>query len=114
MRTDVNACTRGGTDTVRESALKADSERKIPRRTGESNLRQRRADPTLYQLGRLDSGSITQKLISGTDGVTDTDTNTESDRDRERQKNTGYERAGGNILLWYFRYIPFTRKGVGE
>ena len=40
----------GCTDTVRESALKVDSGRKIPCRTGESNLPQRRADPTLYQL----------------------------------------------------------------
>ena len=38
VRTDVNACdcTRGCTDTVRESALKVDSGRKIPCRTGES------------------------------------------------------------------------------
>ena len=52
MRTDVNAwdCTRGSTFTVRESALKVDSGRKIPCRTGESNLRQRRAGPMLYQL----------------------------------------------------------------
>ena len=49
--TDVNACdcTRGCTDTVRESALKVDSWRKIPCRTGESNLRRQRAGPTLYQ-----------------------------------------------------------------
>ena len=38
----------GFTDTVRESALKVDSGRKIPCRTGESNLRQRRACPTVY------------------------------------------------------------------
>ena len=52
---DVNACdrTQGCTDTVRESALKADLGRKIARRTGESNLRQRRADPTLYQLSYI-------------------------------------------------------------
>ena len=38
-RTDVNACdcTRGCTDTVRESALKVDSGRKILCRIGESN-----------------------------------------------------------------------------
>ena len=35
---------------VKESALKVDSNRKIPCRTGESNLRQRRDGPTLYQL----------------------------------------------------------------
>ena len=37
------------TDTIEESVLKVDSrgEKKIPCRTGESNLRQRRADPTL-------------------------------------------------------------------
>ena len=42
VRTDVNACDciRGCTDTVRESALKVDSERKIPCGTGDSNLRQ--------------------------------------------------------------------------
>ena len=52
VRTDVNACdcTRGCTDTVKESALKVDSGRKIPCRTGESNLPQRRAGPTRYQL----------------------------------------------------------------
>ena len=45
MRTDANAgdCTRGCTDTARESTLKVDSGRKISRRTGESNLRRRRA-----------------------------------------------------------------------
>ena len=36
----------GRSDTVRESALKADCGRKIPCRTGESNLRPRRAGPT--------------------------------------------------------------------
>ena len=51
-RTDVNAydCTRGCTDTERESARKVDSGKKISRRTGESNLRQRRDGPKLYQL----------------------------------------------------------------
>ena len=51
MCTDVNACdcTRGCTDTERESALKVDSEMKIPCGTGESNLRQRRDGPMLYQ-----------------------------------------------------------------
>ena len=34
-------------DTVRESALKVDSGRKIPPRTGELNLRQRRDGPML-------------------------------------------------------------------
>ena len=38
---------------VRESALKVDSGGKIPCRTGESNLRQRRAGPTLYQLSYI-------------------------------------------------------------
>ena len=51
VRKDVNACdcTRECTDTVRESALKVDCGRKIPCRTGESNLPQRRVGPTLYQ-----------------------------------------------------------------
>ena len=48
VRTDVNACdcTLGCTDTLRDSALKVDSWRKIPCRTGESNLRRQRALPT--------------------------------------------------------------------
>ena len=39
--------------TRRESALKVDSRRKIPCRTGESNLRRQRAGPMLYQLSYL-------------------------------------------------------------
>ena len=52
LRSEVNACdcTRGCPDTVRESALKVDSGRKIPSRTGESNLCRQRAGPMLYQL----------------------------------------------------------------
>ena len=55
VRTDVNACdlTQGCTDTVRESVLKVDCGRKIPCRTGESSLPQRRADATLYQLSYI-------------------------------------------------------------
>ena len=55
VRTDVNACdcARGCTDTVRESALIFNSGRKIPCRTGESNLRRRRAGPMLYQLSYI-------------------------------------------------------------
>ena len=44
---------KGCTDTVRESALKVDSGREIPCRTGKWNLSQERARPTLYQLGYL-------------------------------------------------------------
>ena len=43
----------GCTDKVRESALKADSGRKLPCRTGESNLPQWCAGPTLYQLSYI-------------------------------------------------------------
>ena len=45
----VNACNcaRECRDTVRESALRVDSGRKIPCRTGEPNLRRRRAGPIL-------------------------------------------------------------------
>ena len=43
----------GGRTHARESALKADSGRKIPCRTGESNLRQRRDGPMLHQLSYL-------------------------------------------------------------
>ena len=52
VRIDVNACdcTRGCTDTVRESLLKVASGRKLPCRTEESNLRRQRAGPMLYQL----------------------------------------------------------------
>ena len=55
VHTDVNAydCTRGCTDAVRESALKVDCWRKIPSRTGESNLRRQRAGPMLYQLSYI-------------------------------------------------------------
>ena len=38
---------------VKESALKVDSGRKIPRRIGESNLRERRDGPILYQLSYI-------------------------------------------------------------
>ena len=53
--TDVNACdcTQGCTDTVREFVLKVDSGRKIPCRTEESILRQRRAGRKLYQLSYI-------------------------------------------------------------
>ena len=52
VRTDVNACdcTRGCIHTVREPALKVDSWRELPCRIGESNLCQRLAVPTHYQL----------------------------------------------------------------
>ena len=55
MRIDVNACgcARGCTDNVWESAHKFDSGRKISCRTGESNLPQRRAGPTLSQLSYI-------------------------------------------------------------
>ena len=53
--TDVNACdcTQVCRDTRRESARKVDSGRKIPCRTGESNLRQRRGGSMLYQLSYI-------------------------------------------------------------
>ena len=45
----MHAIAQGGfTDTVRKSALKVDSGRKIPWRTGEWNLRQRRATELAY------------------------------------------------------------------
>ena len=43
----------GCTDTVGESALKVDSGRKIPCRTGESNLPQRRAGSKICQLSYI-------------------------------------------------------------
>ena len=55
VRIDVNACdcTRGCTDTVRESALKVVFRRKISCRAGESYLRRRRVGPVLYQLSYI-------------------------------------------------------------
>ena len=55
VRKAVNArvCTQGCTDTVRESALKVGSGRKISSRTRESNLPQRRAGPELYPLSYI-------------------------------------------------------------
>ena len=52
VHTNVNAydCTRGCTDTIRESALKVDSERKIPYCIRKLNLHQRCASLILYQL----------------------------------------------------------------
>ena len=55
---------RGCTDTVRECALKADTGRKISCRTGESNLRQRRAGPTLYQLSYIPELFLLSLFIS--------------------------------------------------
>ena len=50
----MHAIAHGGVRThVRQSALKADSGRKIPCHTGESNLRQQHAGPMLYQLSYI-------------------------------------------------------------
>ena len=69
MRTDVNECdcTRGCTDTLRESVLKVDSGRKIPCRTGESNLRRQLAGPMLYQLSYIPNQTCTwqRKVFEG-------------------------------------------------
>ena len=55
VSTDVNACdcTWGCKGTVQESALKADSGRKIPSCTGELNLLQPSASPMIYQLSYI-------------------------------------------------------------
>ena len=50
-------------DAVGDSALKFDSERKMACRTGESNLRHRRAGPTLYQLSYIPTHSLTPVSI---------------------------------------------------
>ena len=75
MHTDVNACdcTWGCTDTVRESALKVDSGRKIPCRTGESNLRRQHADLMLYQLSYIPTPTVCVHVIH-----TDMHTHTQS------------------------------------
>ena len=50
----MHAIAHGGcTDTEGESAPKVDSGRKIPCRTGESTLSQRRAGPTIYQFSYI-------------------------------------------------------------
>ena len=67
--TDINArdYTQGCMDTVRESALKVDSERKNSCRIGESNQRRRRAGPMLYQLSyipiQLQTCTLQQQLF---------------------------------------------------
>ena len=67
VRTYINAydCARGCTVTVRESALKFDSGRKIPCRTRESHLRQRRAGPALSQLRCIPIIIIITIIITG-------------------------------------------------
>ena len=58
----------GCADTVRESALKVDSGRKIPCRTEESNLRRRRAGPMLNHLNYIPNPDfdiiVGQRLVS--------------------------------------------------
>ena len=68
MLTDINACdcTWECTDTIRESAVKVEFRRKIPLRTGQSNLRKRRDCPTLYRVNyiptRIDLFGIYDRL----------------------------------------------------
>ena len=69
---------------VRESALKVDSERKIPCRTGESNLRQRRDGPMLYQLSYIEDAKDT-----GTNSGKSGTRNLEADSIRGRAESTG-------------------------
>ena len=59
VRTDVNACdcAWGCTDTLRESALKGDSGRKIPCHTRKTNQHRGRAGPMLYQLNYIPTKS---------------------------------------------------------
>ena len=71
VHTGVNPCdcTRGCTDTVRESALKVDSRRKIPCLTGMSNLCRRRAGSVLCQLSYISDpeasarGSVLLRIV---------------------------------------------------
>ena len=62
VHTDVNACdcTRGCTDTVRESPMHVDPGGKNPLPHRESNLRRRRAGPMLHQLNYIRN----QKTVS--------------------------------------------------
>ena len=68
VRTDVNArdCAQGCTDTVRESALKVDSGRKLPYSTEESILRQRFADLMVYQLNYIPTLCTAPLLVLST------------------------------------------------
>ena len=63
----MHAIAHGGhTDTVRECALKVDSRRKIPCRTGESNLHRRRAGPILYQLSYIPTPeALSRHILQG-------------------------------------------------
>ena len=67
MCTDADArlCTRVCTDTVRESALKVDSWRKIPCRIEELNRCQRHAGPALYQLSYIPLLTLTDDICRG-------------------------------------------------
>ena len=69
--------------TVRESALKNWLlEKKIPCRTGESNLRQRRDGPTLHQLSYIPNPNQGEKR----------------ERDRQTDRRTDLETAGDRIV----------------
>ena len=65
----VNACdcARGCMDTVRESGQKVDSGKKIPCRTGNSNLLQRLAGPMLYQLSYIPTSTCVRGFDPGVD-----------------------------------------------
>ena len=65
VRTDVNACscTWRCTETVRESALKGDSGRKIPCHIGESNLCQRCAGWMLHQRSYISTPDLELNCI---------------------------------------------------
>ena len=70
VRTDVNACDCAlwCAETVRESALKADSGGKIPCCTGDSNLRRRRDGPMLYQLSYIPPTGFSTEYLGLEDG----------------------------------------------
>ena len=51
----MHAIAHGGVRAPKKSALKVDSGKKIPCRTGESKLRRRRDGPMLYQLSYISS-----------------------------------------------------------
>ena len=67
VHTDVNAydCTRGCADTVEKSALKVHSGRKIPCRTGESNLRRQR-QMCIRDRPRVHAGCFSVSIIHRT------------------------------------------------
>ena len=89
----MHALAHGGcTNTVRESALKVDSVRKILCRTGESNPLQRRAGPTLYPERHPSISFVSVQLASGKSFVR------RKKREREKKTTTTLKQLTASVL----------------